>query len=561
MGFKALEQTVYNLLNDKIYEVPKNQRKYVWKKNNWEELFSDLHYNVNRPEKNHFIGSIVLKAERKINNIERFSIIDGQQRIVTLTILVVSILFLFKNNDLLDDFDGATKHILVIDSKNNKLPIIEKNSNKYIAELIEKVLAYRDSNEVLSPLEFIKTINTQKNILKECFLYFTDKLIEYSKDNTKFLIDIKDIVTRINYISISATSDEDSYIIFEILNARGLDLDDSELVKNFVLRYSNNEDEKLLIEKHWLAIESILKDKFDTFIKHYVTHRYGEKSDKDENRPYKIINRKEKDSSMIQLMNDLLKKSSFYHKIIEPTNDTVNQVEYKVFNFLRKRRQQQFRPLFLGLMNQYSNEKLTYDEYNENILYLANFFICYNIIGDENSNKLEDVVYKYSKIIENDFSPKNLLEFKKSIAKRVPSKDWFVDQVKNVGYSSGHLTMFTGSKNSDRVKVILELIESFKSGFEFDDDVTVEHIFSDSNRFETCTIGNLLPLEEDLNKLAKNKSVTEKAVIYKTSKYPMTKEFGNKILAESLPEDQLNFIKKRTTELAEFIYDQVLKFS
>ncbi len=561
MGFKALEQTVYNLLNDKIYEIPKNQRKYVWKKNNWEELFSDLNYNVNRPDKNHFIGSIVLKAEKKVNNIERFSIIDGQQRIVTLTILVISILFLFKNNDLFDDFDGATKHILVIDSKNNKLPIIEKNSNKYIAELIEKVLAYRDSKDILNPSEFINTISAQKNILKECFLYFTDKLIEHSASSTKFLVDIKDIVTRINYISISATSDEDSYIIFEILNARGLDLDDSELVKNFVLRYSNNEDEKLLIEKNWLAIESILKDKFDTFIKHYVTHRYGEKSDKDENRPYKIINRKEKDSSMMQLMNDLHKKSSFYHKIIEPTSSTVNQVEYKVFSFLRKRRQQQFRPLFLGLMNQYSNGKLTSDEYNDNIMYLANFFICYNIIGDENSNKLEDIVYKYSRIIENDFSPTNLLEFKKSIAKRVPSKEWFVDQVKNIGYSSGHLAMFTGSKNSDRVKVILELIESFKSGFEFDDNVTIEHVFPDSNTFETCTIGNLLPLEEGLNKLAKNKNLKDKAAIYTNSKYPMTKEFGEKILTGIIPDDPDVYLKERTKELAGYIYDQVLKFS
>ena len=60
MGFKAEDRSIYDLLNDKMYSVPTNQRKYVWEQQNWEELFEDVKLVVESKTTNHFLGSIVL---------------------------------------------------------------------------------------------------------------------------------------------------------------------------------------------------------------------------------------------------------------------------------------------------------------------------------------------------------------------------------------------------------------------------------------------------------------------------------------------------------------------
>ena len=76
MGFDATNSKVYELLNDREYIVPSNQRKYVWTKNNWRELLDDIELVFQERSHDHFIGSVVLKRESGENGIRnRFSVI------------------------------------------------------------------------------------------------------------------------------------------------------------------------------------------------------------------------------------------------------------------------------------------------------------------------------------------------------------------------------------------------------------------------------------------------------------------------------------------------------
>lgn len=63
MGLQANDSAVYKLLSDKMYSVPSNQRKYVWKANNWNELLDDIKLILSE-QGTHFIGSVVLKEEK-----------------------------------------------------------------------------------------------------------------------------------------------------------------------------------------------------------------------------------------------------------------------------------------------------------------------------------------------------------------------------------------------------------------------------------------------------------------------------------------------------------------
>ena len=92
MSLSSVDSNISALLNNKSFIVPQNQRKYVWKKNNWEELIEDIDLVYKQIKPNHFIGSVVLKTAHRDDGIRsHFSIIDGQQRVLTLTILIATI--------------------------------------------------------------------------------------------------------------------------------------------------------------------------------------------------------------------------------------------------------------------------------------------------------------------------------------------------------------------------------------------------------------------------------------------------------------------------------------
>mgnify|MGYP003311542446 CR=1 FL=1 len=101
MSLSANGKKVYDLLNDKMYIVPPNQRKYVWTNNNWQELVDDIQLVCAENTTNHFIGSVVLKKENINDGIRNhYSIIDGQQRILSITIFLLSIMYIFKKRNI-----------------------------------------------------------------------------------------------------------------------------------------------------------------------------------------------------------------------------------------------------------------------------------------------------------------------------------------------------------------------------------------------------------------------------------------------------------------------------
>lgn len=88
MSFEAKEKAVDKLLNDAIYYIPRNQRRYVWNAQNWADMYDDVLLVADGVAPSHFIGSIVLKDEGKDEGLSKYTVIDGQQRILTLTILI-----------------------------------------------------------------------------------------------------------------------------------------------------------------------------------------------------------------------------------------------------------------------------------------------------------------------------------------------------------------------------------------------------------------------------------------------------------------------------------------
>ena len=87
MSFDARDTTISKLLNKTIFDIPRNQRRYVWNQHNWKELIDDLIFTTeSSANSHHFIGSIVLMDKGEENSLSKYIIIDGQQRIITITL-------------------------------------------------------------------------------------------------------------------------------------------------------------------------------------------------------------------------------------------------------------------------------------------------------------------------------------------------------------------------------------------------------------------------------------------------------------------------------------------
>ena len=530
MAFTTNDIKVQDIFNNKIFNIPRNQRKYVWQESNWEELLTDLQFVI-ESNNEHFLGSIVLTKEPNITtNIEKFSIIDGQQRIITCTIILCVLAQIFLEREMKNNFSPITRLLMkkdIIDDL-NIYPILSEKDNKTLYSII-LAISKQDLNNFKTKSEIIKgLISKEKNILG-CFDFFYNQLNAFTKNDNEKLIKYYEALLKIRLVYIVATTEEDSYTIFEILNARGVELEDYELLKNFTMRYFMPKNNIDTVKEKWNKIENELKSNFKIFLKHYTVHKFD--NDSKDDRPYKIIvkNVKENEKTSVNitnLLNDLERKANYYNRIINPGDSHNSEVEKIIFAFLKQRRQQQFRPLILGLMSAKEDLKISEELYLSSLKYLFVFFVSYNMIGEENSNKIQDVISKYSREFSDKCNEDTIKAFKQSIEKKLPEEETFITAFSSKGYSSGHHQIFTGSKNADRAKIILMLIEyllSNKLDLEF--DFTIEHVDLDSNP-NAYKFGNLLPLEESLNQKCKNKSIKEKLKYYSQSAYYITKNFA-----------------------------------
>ena len=556
MAFKAQQKKVSNLLTGSILEIPRNQRRYVWKEENWKDLLNDLEFTIqsNNYVKEHFIGSVVLKEEKSINGINHFTIIDGQQRTFTLVLFLASIMQLFKERKMEDDFKGNSKLLIATDLKNQSFCVL--NSDYYISlhKIIQELCNWDNKlglNEILK-----RNINnkTVEKPIENCLLYYYNAL--KLRSNEDILI-IRDALINTNFVEIIATTEEDSYTIFEILNARGQDLADHELLKNYIMRYIRPQEQTKVdeVKIKWTDdIDKGLGSNVKKFFKHYTTHKYF--TSKKES-IYRTIQKGTLNKDVNTLFDDILKKVEYYKIILKPNIGTeehnCSYIEYSVFSFFKEKKAEQFRPIILSLMHQKELGVIEETEYSVILNYLRMFFICYNIIGEEKSNKLEDPVYKYSPILENSYSKKNLNEFIESLNKRLPTEEAFYNIFKNVGWSN-HTAFYNDSSKKERVKIILEVLEKEKSGRELT-DYTLEHILPDSAGEENAQIGNILPLEKRLNDRCKAKPLNEKIPIYKESNFAITRGFAQRY--ENTYND-FN-IQNRTKYMAKQIYNSIIK--
>ena len=559
MAFEAKDYPISDILNKAVFDIPRNQRRYVWKKEHWRDLYEDIVFSIaeNKP---HFVGSIVLEGGRKKDGLSYYTIIDGQQRLTTITIVLLAIMKHFHENDMEDDFLGTVSYLQSKNNRNQDIIILSSEFHVSISTLIRKTIALED--KAISITAFVDT-SIQSKAKDKCigdavkYFYFAIKEdLQNSDDVPERLRSIRNALLDMTAVKIVSTSEEDSYTIFEILNARGQELASHELLKNYIMRYIQPIERRDDAKTKWEDMERTVGSSMDKFIKHYATHRFGDTREK-YNSPYQAIQKLTRGENIGDLFDDIKLKSEYYSRIIHPVpgeDGNCTDIEYSIFDFFRIKRFEQFRPILLSLIHQKELGKLENDKYQLVLKYIYNFFVCYTIIGEEKSNKLEDVVFKYAPMFEDNYSEELLQEFANNLKRKIPSYEWFLNAFKNIGWSNHH-DLYKGERNKNRVQIILEVIEKFVSQSHRAHEFTLEHMLPDSVGIASAQIGNIIPLEESLNRRCASKSLNEKYAIYGESGFTSARNVAVRYREKEFDP------ASRTTYLAKLMYNNILELN
>lgn len=553
MAFEAQQQQIRSLLGRQIYKIPRNQRKYVWGPENWKNLLEDLDF-LQGTGQVHFLGSIVLDTLPNQNNddVEYYEIVDGQQRITTIVLILVVIAQIFKERNEEQLFQGLLPYIQTTNINNQTSSILHTDVHTCIMNLVSHV-ANRDSSYNTMQLLITNCITNKRQdiVIENCLDYFYNIL---SNRNIDEVVSFRNALINTNYIDIKTTG-EDAYTVFEILNARGIDLENHELLKNYILRYTVPVGNVDIARQEWREeIENRLGKNLTNFLKHYVPHRYGTTGGTKNRAVYDSIKKNTNVADVNRLFDDLKLKAKYYQQIVcesDMHGGQISEVD-RIFRFMQSNRSLLFRPIYLSLLHQNELGNISEENLVKVLKCIQYFFVCYNLISKETSNKISEGIQKYAFQIENDYSDGVLRSFLTHLKSRMPTRDEFSDTFNLIGYSN-HYEYYRDNKNKQKAELALTILEQIKSGRVEVPAFTIEHILPDSQGRENALIGNLVPLEENLNSLCNDKTLNEKIDIYERSSFSTVRN-----VVSRYQENIANFnVNSRGRAMANDLYDEI----
>jgi len=403
---------------EKRFIIPVYQRNYDWRREHCEQLYNDLLDVVKYNFRNHFLGSIVYVFDEYRPGME-FLIIDGQQRIATISLLLLAIHNLLEKGEVVSKAELLKEQI-------RELYLIDKFSKDEKRIKLKPVKA--DSKAFLklfnnNPEDYIWSSNITKN-----YLYFLSKL----KENKIPIDDLFKAIKKLIIVEIRLNSnDDDPQLIFESLNATGLGLTQADLVRNFILMGKPKDIQEKFYEVYWNPIERNTQYKVDSFIRDYLTYqeRIIPKKDKIYTSFKKYVHKNYPEGNIENLLKELLKFSSYYKRIAFSQDD--NPKINKILKRLNKLDVTVSYPFLLEIFNYNENGVINTDELI-NILYIIESYAFRRLICSVPTNALNKVFMTLGKDIKRhaDFKSKYFEIFKyilinKRVSQRFPTDEEF----------------------------------------------------------------------------------------------------------------------------------------
>ncbi len=529
-NFSTANQTYRMLMgNGLIYSVPRFQRDYSWTDEEWDDLWRDIENTMSPDgETAHYMGYLVLQSKDSKN----FDIIDGQQRLTTLSIIVLAVLSNLqklideetdaannkrRQDQLRNSFIGYLDPVTLV--AKSKLNLNRNNDNLFQNYLIPLQAAPR------------RNLKATEHQMRKAFEWWDNQIGKKYKTGETLAGFIDQLSDKLFFTVITVSDELNAYKVFETLNARGVKLSSTDLLKNYLFSVvhagSRDEYELMHLEQRWEELVGKLgSESFPDFLRtHWNSrNRFLRHSELFKRIRDQIRNR--------QQVFDLIRKMQVdvdtYVALSKPEDELWTHDQRKYIGELRMFNVRQVYPLLLSAYRRFNPQEFC------NLLKAVSVIsFRYNVISNNPTNEQERVYNQIAEKIES-----SQLNFRQTL---MELKTLYVNDRDFKHAFSNKALKTTQSRNKRIVRFILTMFERHLSGLEYDmdsDRFNIEHIMPENLSDEwhhinepdhelfVYRLGNLCLMNTSQNRDIGNVGFEKKRDKYQYSEFKLTQRIA-----------------------------------
>ena len=520
--------------NGKTYRVPPYQRDYAWTQQEWEDLWNDVIELRGDPDGRHYMGALVVQAHGD----REFFVIDGQQRLATISLLALAVID--KLRRMADEGTDADRNRERATELRNRF-IGEKDP----ASLIES--SRLRLNEIDDPFyqDYLVQLREPLNprglpgsnaLLWKCFRYFSKQIDELQpevvrdgEEMAKLLSET--VARRLLFILITVDDELNAYTLFETLNARGLELTTTDLLKNYFFSRVRAGADIDALQRRWQAlIATVTQERFPDFLRYHLLCEHPKIR---RQRLFKLVrDRVGTPEETFEFMTALETRAELFAALTDVNHGYwVDRPAARPFvrelNLFRSR---QMTPVFFAAWGRFSDDDFV------RLLKLAGVIAFrYSLVSGLNPNLLERVCHFAAKAVLDGQATRPGAVF-------TQLRPIYVDDDR---FESDFARWAVGStgQRGKLARYVLARLETDAGERAVDhetDPATVEHVLPQNpagewaevfqpDRWEAAVnrLGNLTLLERTLNRSVGNAAYPAKRVAYESSAYALTREVAD----------------------------------
>jgi len=560
---------VKDFFNGKFFEIPKYQRGFSWDKENVRDLFNDIR-EAEEVDSSHYIGTVVLSKTKKSNRL--FYVVDGQQRITTITMIINSIIKKLSPEDA-----SFYKRVYISENNTNRLKLLGREQ-VFFKKLLndEKLIAKNKSQRLL--IEAYEEINEQI-------------------DSTENVLSFLHRIESLEILEFIEESEGDAIRIFQTVNDRGKPLSNMEKAKSLLVYFSNRYLEKKLDDKintvfgeifeiydeikfkgEEFGINLISSDRFneDSVMRYHFISFSDEDYDasasyvlsflKRELSTYRKSDKKNGYEKIELFITDYIESLLLFfismNSLIKRSN--TDEKYFKIFSILNL--SATLYPLIIKLeVLGKLEDNLPTQEYSDYTFFDLVELIDVRIYKTRGTDPRADIS-RFVFSLNNGLSNKEIEEWLLNYNKSWMSKSEFQTYLNGYIYRNRALPHIFIDYSEALNKQLFSLDELKRIANDKKHNPTIEHILSQKPKFTLKshgfkneeeyleykdTLGNLTVLESHLNSSAQNKNTFEKIKVYDRSIFRMTKSISAYISIQQ--EFKKEDIKERTKVLIDYL--------
>lgn len=369
----------------KRFLIPVYQRNYDWHKENCEQLYDDLVKVIKKKRKSHFFGSFV-SVYNQDGRITEILVIDGQQRLTTVSLLLLAMYNLMERKVIVSETDALSQQIYedyLVDKwqpQENRIKLKPvKNDQRAFEKLFEEEPEHiAESNLTINYRYFYDRIQKQEITVDELF----------------------EAICSLEIISITLQNDDNPQLIFESLNSTGVALSEGDKIRNFMLMDLKPKEQEEYYKKYWEKIEECTGYNVSAFVRDYLSVK--QQAIPAQSKVFFNFKAYVEDNGLETepLLSDLLTYAKWYKILL--LGDTKNKALDACIYRLNRLETTVTRPAFLEVLRLHSEGKLTINEVAD-IFRTTENYLFRRTICDLPTNLLNKIFLKLHKnIIQYD---------------------------------------------------------------------------------------------------------------------------------------------------------------